>query len=617
MMKNIINICLSSDNNYSQYAGVVIASVLLNLNNDDYVKFYILDGGIDDNNKEKILSLKNIKQCEINFVPIDEKLFESYKTIGTHAYISLSTYYRLKLASLLPFIDKILYLDCDIIVKENISELFNTDIEDFYAAGVVDTAMKSSGWVPKLENDNKYFNAGVLLFNLAKIRQDNIEQKFEEYTKKEFENIKVGDQQILNVVCQGKIKEINSEWNVQSSNFVNRSDYTNTPKIVHYIGKQKPWIFGSMNFWKNLYFKVLQKTTWKIPDNEIVKWTILNQIVSVFNYIKYRPLVLFRPRFYKALYYTYIKKYLDKLLSVQEYDKTHIKITIMGIKIKFPKPEYAKKKSKCSYYYYKKNKTDITKLPKASGQLRNIQLGNLSILLKFDKVCRENNLKYWLWAGSVLGAVRHKGFIPWDDDIDVIMPRNDYNKLIKIFNSYNFENLYAELSDEKIDCMSFLTKIRHKNTHHLCIDVFSCDFCGKNYDKTTQFIETKKILSERNILKKQISDLQKTARLNKIEELINKYSDNTNESGDILMGLEWGHTEKNWFVSNNGVFPLKEIEFEGYKFFSMADEKEYLSDYYGKYMEYPKRITMGHSMFIDLSEKDKKAIEEEIKDLKN
>lgn len=303
-----INICLSTDDNYSKYAGVVICSILLKSNSFDVLNFYILDGNISDENKNKIEQLKRIRDFNLKFVQIDENLFETYKKIKTHSYISLSTFYRLKLASLLPDVEKVLYLDCDVVVNDDIEQLYNTDITDYYAAGVMDTAMKSSGWVPKLEKDNLYFNAGVLLFNLEKIRQDNIEQKFEAYTTENIDNIRVGDQQIINVVCQGKIKQLPSDWNVQSSNFINRSDYTNNPKIVHYVGKQKPWIFGSMNYWKNLYFDVLDKTPWKIPENEKLKWTKENQKASILNYIKYRPLFMFRPRFYKAIYYTYFKK---------------------------------------------------------------------------------------------------------------------------------------------------------------------------------------------------------------------------------------------------------------------------------------------------------------------
>jgi lipopolysaccharide biosynthesis glycosyltransferase len=76
-----INVCLACDDNYSKYAGVVIASILANSAPSDNLHFYILDGGIKEENKTKINELKSIKNCEINFVNIDESLFENYKNI--------------------------------------------------------------------------------------------------------------------------------------------------------------------------------------------------------------------------------------------------------------------------------------------------------------------------------------------------------------------------------------------------------------------------------------------------------------------------------------------------------------------------------------------------------
>ena len=71
-----INICLSCDDNYSKYAGVVIASILANANNKDDLNFYVLDGGITDIRKQQLLSLKSIKDCPINFVKINEDDFD-------------------------------------------------------------------------------------------------------------------------------------------------------------------------------------------------------------------------------------------------------------------------------------------------------------------------------------------------------------------------------------------------------------------------------------------------------------------------------------------------------------------------------------------------------------
>ncbi len=301
-----MNIALSTDDNYAKYAGVVIASILYN-NKDEELNFYILDGGITDDNKEKINNLKIIAPCNISFVKIDDSLFEDYKKIKTHKYINIATYYRLKLSSLLPNVDKVLYLDCDVIVNSNLSELYGTDIENFYAAGVKDIACQTHNKKPKLKENSLYVNAGMLLFNLAKIRIDNIEQEYLEYTKENFEHIFIGDQQIINVVLQGHIKQLADEWNLQSSNFINRSIYLRNPKLIHYIGKQKPWVFASLNYYKDLYFKYLQMTDWKYYGFDKWKYQKLSQICSIFKYIIKKPLFLFRPRFYKAFYYTYLK----------------------------------------------------------------------------------------------------------------------------------------------------------------------------------------------------------------------------------------------------------------------------------------------------------------------
>ncbi|MCM1265056.1 MAG: glycosyltransferase family 8 protein [Candidatus Gastranaerophilales bacterium] len=302
-----MNIALSTDDNYAKYAGVVIASILENNKNEDLV-FYILDGGITPENKEKIMNLITISDCEIQFIKIDDKLFEDYKKIKTHKYINIATFYRLKLGSLLPNIDKVLYLDCDVVVNSNIKELYDTDIDNYYAAGAKDIACQTHNKKPELKEGSLYVNAGMLLFNLDKIRNENIEEKYLEYTQKNFENIFLGDQQIINVVLQGYIKQVDDCWNLQSSNFINRSIYMKNPKLIHYIGKQKPWIFASLNYYKDLYFKYLQMTDWQYTGKDIWKHQTLSQICSIFKYVMKKPFFLFRPRFYKAFYHTYIKQ---------------------------------------------------------------------------------------------------------------------------------------------------------------------------------------------------------------------------------------------------------------------------------------------------------------------
>lgn len=300
-MKNI-NICLSCDDNYSKYAGVVIASILANADDDDNLKFYILDGQISSKNKEKILSLKSIKDCQIHFIEIDDKKFEIYAQIKTHKYVTLQTYYRLKIAELLPDIERVIYLDCDMVVNRSLGELFEADLHQKPIAGVLDVRVKRKR---KWKNSN-YINAGMILFDLKKIREEKIEEIFVDYTKNNIEIIDTGDQDIINFALKDKIEILPDTWNVQVSNFASRTSFTKHPAIVHYIGPDKPWIFASTTFFKDLYFKYLQLTPWALIDEEKQKWYIENKKASRKNFWKKKPHCFLNPKYWYAFWASYI-----------------------------------------------------------------------------------------------------------------------------------------------------------------------------------------------------------------------------------------------------------------------------------------------------------------------
>ena len=108
-----------------------------------------------------------------------------------------------------------------------------------------------------VKKNPNYINAGVALMDLDKIREEKIEEEFEKYTIEHAAKITCGDQEIINDVLKDRIKLIDSRWNVQSSNFVNRSSYTNNPKIIHFVAAKKPWHYASFSIHKNYYFKYL------------------------------------------------------------------------------------------------------------------------------------------------------------------------------------------------------------------------------------------------------------------------------------------------------------------------------------------------------------------------
>lgn len=122
------------------------------------------------------------------------------------------------------------------------------------------------------------------------------------------------------------------------------------------------------------------------------------------------------------------------------------------------------------------------------GTLRRLQLTQLEILKVFDRFCREHDLKYSLYAGSLLGAVRHKGFIPWDDDLDVCMSRADYDRFLALWeeskpegyilqNKENTPNFWQSFSKIRKDHTTFLQEQREVGQYHtgIFLDVFPLD----------------------------------------------------------------------------------------------------------------------------------------------
>ena len=298
-------------------------------------------------------------------------------------------------------------------------------------------------------------------------------------------------------------------------------------------------------------------------------------------------------------------KILEDIFSITDYGETHHLLKLFGLKIKFPKREFAKKKKESPYYYYKKNNIDITTIPPATGQIRDIQLANLALLKELDYVCKQNGLKYWLDFGTLLGAVRHKGFIPWDDDIDTGMLREDYEKVIDAFNkSSRNPDIYAGYVRDKNN--NYIIKIQHKKCPYLFVDIFPYDWYGKQLSREEQYEITNKIKS----LRKQIKKESNISTENKILEVISKKREkiiqNTDymECSDLVWGIDYGHLWENWFTRYDNIFPLSQINFENIEFPCPKNNKSHIKNIYNDYMAYPQKIGFGHSMFLNLTISD-------------
>lgn len=316
---------------------------------------------------------------------------------------------------------------------------------------------------------------------------------------------------------------------------------------------------------------------------------------------------------YKGKYQSKIQLFnIFTIATISNYSETRNLITILGFKIKIAKREIAKERQENVFYQYKKDKIDITKVPPAQGLLRDIQLANLALLKELAYVCEKNNFKYILDAGTLLGAVRHSRFIPWDDDIDILMFREDYEKIVSAFkNTTRNSDIYAEYHRDKDTNSQYFIKIKHKKCPFLGVDIFPLDTYGKHLSLKEQLKATNKICKILKHLKKEINPNisnkeTKTILTKTMKEKILLSS--TNENGDFVYGVDFAHKLKNWFLDRDIVLPLRKIQFEDSKYTTVNKPKEFLKNIYGDYMKYPKKMKILHYSYKNLTSEQLEAI---------
>ncbi len=238
---NQMNIAFCINDLYTDKVAVVMTSILEN-HPETAVHFYIFSSDLSDDHFNLLKKLAaRYPHTSVQKITVSTDLFSDLKT--NIDYISVETYYRYLIADSLPDLDKILYLDADLVVKRNLWDFYNTDLTGYYVAGVEDLFTKRQNYKPQigLSQQEIYINAGVLLMNLDLIRSDHLGQKMIQKTKELAGKIKYQDQDVLNILCRGKIKPVDNIYNFTRSNL--HRQWIKTPKacIIHYTGAQKPW----------------------------------------------------------------------------------------------------------------------------------------------------------------------------------------------------------------------------------------------------------------------------------------------------------------------------------------------------------------------------------------
>lgn len=275
--RNVIHVACCTDSNYLKYCTVMLTSLLEN-NKDLDIDIHVIAGSLNKDDRSVMKSVVEEKYGQrLHFYFPSEELLADCK-IESGSYISIVTYYRIFLGSILPSdVTKVLYLDCDIIVNGSIKDLWNTDISDVSVGSIEDMWSGRAEIYSRLHypSDYSYFNAGVLLINIDRFRLDGFEKRALDYLHDHIDELALYDQDLLNALLHDDKKFVAHRWNVQDG-FLRRRRIERMPAeslkklesellhpvIIHYTGSKKPWHYKSQHPWKNLYFKYLDMTQW-------------------------------------------------------------------------------------------------------------------------------------------------------------------------------------------------------------------------------------------------------------------------------------------------------------------------------------------------------------------
>ena len=266
-----MNIALCADENYAFPCGVCVTSILEN-NIHEKCNIYILTPGLKEESKKKFKELSKTYGQSIEIIAIDDTLFQDLKRCKRFPQ---SIYYRFLIPHLLP-VNKILYLDCDIIVTQSLKSLWETGISEYACAVVEDQKSDDIRLQNNLELYKKYFNSGVLLMNLEYWRKNNTSQKLTNFIDNNTEKCVYPDQDALNYILGEKVLYLEYKYNYQEfmlypkeEQFLHKVKWGNLlpanelPAIIHYTCDIKPWIKNCRHPLKGEFFKYKKISPWK------------------------------------------------------------------------------------------------------------------------------------------------------------------------------------------------------------------------------------------------------------------------------------------------------------------------------------------------------------------
>lgn len=253
-IQNLIPIFFAVDNTYAPYLSVAIDSLAQNASKEFDYRIHIIHQELSELNKLRLSQLKR-EHVEIVFTEMSETINfitareENWFRLD---YFTLTIYFRLFLAEMFPEYDKAIYLDSDIVVPGDISELYRTPLNDEQAiAACTDFSIQN---VPELVhylensigvNRLEYINSGVLVMNFKLLRKRNFAARFMELLNTWHYDSVAPDQDYINAICNGRIEYLDRCWDVMPEN---NTPIIENPKLIHYNLFYKPWCYDDIQY---------------------------------------------------------------------------------------------------------------------------------------------------------------------------------------------------------------------------------------------------------------------------------------------------------------------------------------------------------------------------------
>lgn len=268
-------IACASDEKYAPHLTTMLYSLASNISIKPYI--YIIDNNISEKSKDKLISSLDAFNVQIEYLtPIID---DTTSSLVISKHISTTAYLRLQIPELLRNTDKVIYLDSDLIVNNDVVELWNVSVDD-HALAAVENPNFTRCTELGIEKSDGYFNSGLMIINTAYWTKHNVRKSVEDFILNNQACIKLWDQDGLNAVLKNAWKVLPAKWNVQRSFYEKgiRSTFYSpdeiqdsiaNPSVIHYTSSSKPWHIFNTHPAKKVYTHYRNQTNfrWYIPDD--------------------------------------------------------------------------------------------------------------------------------------------------------------------------------------------------------------------------------------------------------------------------------------------------------------------------------------------------------------